>query len=151
MSKSWIIQIGPSAFPAVLNGISCSVQLGHLLFPDFLFYCAVLCIRYCVFVWILCASFFENLDSHCLPLNHDWFHEKTKYVSYSVQWCFPALFSGASVAHVVRASALHLWDQEFDFVVAHSCEKSQTTLCRKSWGFFPPTGKVDRVGYDKHN
>ena len=33
-----------------------------------------------------------------------------------------------------------------------SCEKSLSTLCRKSWVFsesrgFPPTGKVDRVGY----
>ena len=33
-----------------------------------------------------------------------------------------------------------------------SCEKSQSTLCRKSWGFsecsgfLPHAGKVDRVG-----
>ena len=39
-----------------------------------------------------------------------------------------------------------------------SREKSQSTPCRKSfflnffWGLrFPPTGKVDRVGQDKHS
>jgi hypothetical protein len=38
----------------------------------------------------------------------------------------------------------------------HLCEKSQSTLCRKLLGFlwvlqFPPTGKVDRVGWDEHS
>jgi hypothetical protein len=55
---------------------------------------------------------------------------------------------------VVRAISLYLWDRGFDF--RDSLWKESVNALPKVVGFlrvlrFPPTGKVDRVGQDKHS
>jgi hypothetical protein len=64
------------------------------------------------------------------------------------------LHKGGLSGLVIRASAVHL--SLCSILDVDSCEKSRSTLCLKSWGFlqvfqFPSTGKVDRVGWDKHS
>ena len=58
-------------------------------------------------------------------------------------------WQGASVAQSSEQASFTS-EPVGSILATDSCEKNQSTLCRKSWVFcgFPPTGEVDRAGYD---
>jgi hypothetical protein len=111
----------------------------------------------------VCISYHYNMAAYIVNSTINWLHSRANSKMESLLFAFPfynnmtwAGREGSFGGAIVRASGFHLWDRGFDSrygLMRLMWKESVNALPKVVMGFlrvlrFPPTGNVDRVGWD---